>query len=560
QGLTAGQQGLDQAEQALKLKNQQLEGEIEERKQIEEELLRYRSQLQDLVVQRTRELQNANERLGQETNKLEAVLAAISDGLTFQDTDYRIIYQNLAHKKRQGDHLGELCFQAYQGREAVCPKCQLAKCFEDGQVHRRETKAETDDGTFYMEVSASPLRDAQGRTIGGVEVIRDITEHKQLEEQLRQAQKMEAIGNLAGGIAHDFNNLLTTIIGYSELSLLKMSVPEPYKENFTTILNAGKRAAALTRQLLVFSRKQVLEMKVIDLNQVVGGMTEMLSRLLGENIELKLFTEAKHPQIMADVTQVEQIVLNLAINARDAMPEGGSVIIETANVHLDEEYARRHQGVAAGNYLMLTVTDTGEGVPAEIRDKIFEPFFTTKGMGKGTGLGLATVFGIVKQHKGHIYVYSEPGKGTTFKVYLPLAAGEAEIPAVTETAAKRGGRETILVVEDESSIRNLIVDTLEPLGYRLLTAGNGAEALEVSRQTEGIIHLLLTDVVMKGMNGRELTEALTQERSGMKVVFMSGYTDNVIAHQGVLDPGVIFINKPLTPSFLISRIREILDA
>ncbi|MEJ2034108.1 MAG: PAS domain-containing protein, partial [Deltaproteobacteria bacterium] len=308
-----------------------------------------------------------------QTNKLEAVLAAVSDGLTFQDTDFRIVYQNVAHKQRQGDHLGELCFRAYQGRETVCPECQLAKCFEDGQVHRRETKAETADGLFYMEASASPLRDAKGRIIGGVEVVRDITDRKLLEEQLRQSQKMEAIGSLAGGIAHDFNNLLTTIIGYSELALMKMPAGEPFEENvknLTAILNAGKRAAALTHQLLAFSRKQVLEIKVVDLNQVVGNMAEMLARLLGERIELKLYAKAKRAKTLADNIQLEQIVMNLAINARDAMPDGGSLIIETADVHLNEEYTSRHEGVDPGSYVMLTVTDTGEGIPAEIRDKI----------------------------------------------------------------------------------------------------------------------------------------------------------------------------------------------
>ncbi|MDA8164018.1 MAG: ATP-binding protein [Desulfobacteraceae bacterium] len=560
QGLSAGEEGLDRANRALREKNQQLQQEIDERKHMEDELIGYRTQLQELVQERTRELQEANEKLIGEANKLEAVLAALGDGLTLQDTDFRILYQNAPHKEKQGDHTGELCYQAYQHRDTVCPECQLAKCFEDGRVHRREAKAETAEGTIHMEVSASPLRDAKSRIIGGVEVIRDISDRKLLEAQLRQAQKMEAIGSLAGGIAHDFNNLLTTIIGYSELSLMKVPGGEPLSENLTAILAAGKRAASLTRQLLAFSRKQVLEMKIIDLNEVVGGMAKMLSRLIGERIELKVFVEAKQPRTLADRTQVEQIVMNLAINARDAMPEGGSLIIETADTLLDEKYARRHQGVEPGSYVMLSVTDTGEGIPESIREKIFEPFFTTKGMGQGTGLGLATVFGIVKQHKGHIYLYSEPGKGTTFKVYLPAAAGEPESATAARLPGMPGGRETILVVDDESSIRSLIADTLRPLGYRLLTAANGAEALAVARETEGAIDLLLTDVVMKGMNGRELAESMIQERPEMKVLYMSGYTDNVIAHQGVLKPGITLLDKPLTPSLLASRIREVLDS
>jgi signal transduction histidine kinase/CheY-like chemotaxis protein len=388
----------------------------------------------------------------------------------------------------------------------------------------------------------------------------DITEKKMLEETLHQTQKLESLGLLAGGVAHDFNNILTTILGYSEITMMALSKDDPLRERIEAIYDAGGRAAALTRQLLAFSRKQVMEMKVINLNTSINDMAKMLGRLIGENIEMKLLTQSPVGNIKADPGQVEQIIMNLAVNARDAMRDGGSLFFETDSVELDEEYCLAHPEISPGSYVMLIVTDTGQGMTPEVREKIFDPFFTTKAKGEGTGLGLSTVYGIVKQHKGYIYVYSELGSGTTFKIYFPEEKSvTTEEMAAKKPQAMQGGTETVLVVDDEPSILRLVADTLQPLGYHMLEAACGEDAVEIVINTDRKIDLLLTDVIMPGMSGKDLAEKVGALRPDMKVVFMSGYTDNVIVHQGVLEPGVLFINKPLLPSLLTRKIREILD-
>ena len=387
----------------------------------------------------------------------------------------------------------------------------------------------------------------------------DQTERRELEKQLRQAQKMESIGRLAGGIAHDFNNILMSIIGYSELTLLEMKEDDPNYENIKIIHTAGERAAALTRQLLAFSRKQVLETKVISLNVIIDNITALLGKTIGEDISIKTCLDAEG-NIDADAGQIEQVLMNLVINARDAMPDGGEVIIETKNISLDENYTGLHADVQPGPYIMLAVTDTGEGMDKELIEHIFDPFFTTKALGKGTGLGLATVYGIIKQHKGYIYVYSEKGKGTTFKIYFPVShESEENGNKVEKDSIFTKGDETVLVVDDEESVRKLIVDTLEPLGYKCLSAASGEDAVDLMKNYGENVDLLLTDVVMPGINGRELAERLKSQFPEMKVVFMSGYTENVITHRGILDDNVNYFPKPLTPLKLTKRIRAVLD-
>ncbi len=381
----------------------------------------------------------------------------------------------------------------------------------------------------------------------------------QIESHLRQSQKMEAMGNLASGIAHDFNNILSSILGYSQIIGMKLPENDPIRKMAEEIHHAGIKASNLTKQLLAFSRKQVTAMKITNLNIIIEDMAKMLGRLISEDISLKIFPTKELGNIMADTGQIEQIIMNLVVNARDAMPAGGHLIIETGEIFLDGKYAETHENVAPGSYVMLTVTDTGKGIPKAIREKIFEPFFTTKELGKGTGLGLFTVCGIVKQHKGHIYVYSEPDQGTTFKIYLPVIEGPIDEIASSRKRKMPGGTETILVVDDDSSVRRLIVDTLVPLGYHLIEAGCGSEALEYYRMTKEQIDLVLTDVIMPGMNGRELIETIKIDRPGIKAILMSGYTDNVVAHHGVLKPGIIFINKPLLPIAMAEKIREVLD-
>jgi two-component system cell cycle sensor histidine kinase/response regulator CckA len=391
----------------------------------------------------------------------------------------------------------------------------------------------------------------------------DVTERRALEQQLRQSQKMEAVGRLAGGIAHDFNNLLMVISGYSEFLLDRLG-PEPsLRAPAQEIASAAGRASSLTRQLLAFSRKQMLAPKILDLNGVVTENLKMLTRVIGEDIDLVMVPATGLGAVRADAGQIEQVIMNLAVNARDAMPSGGKLTIETSNVSLNEEYSRFHAPLKPGNYVMLAISDTGAGMDSETQARIFEPFFTTKGP-KGTGLGLSTVYGIVKQSGGYIWVYSEPGKGTTFKIYLPRVAEAVEsvapLPVHAGPVSAEPGTETILLVEDEANLRYLARQFLEKQGYRVIEAADGAVAMQIAVAHEGVIHLLLTDVIMPGMNGRELAQRISEIRPNVKILYMSGYTENVIGHNGTLDAGIRLLQKPFTLHDLKSIVREVLDS
>jgi len=381
------------------------------------------------------------------------------------------------------------------------------------------------------------------------------------EEQLRHAQKMEAIGRLAGGVAHDFNNLLSVVLGYCEMMLQQLHAQDPMRDDVAEVHRAGLRAADLTRQLLAFSRQQVLQPRILDLDQALAGMQRLLARLLGEDIELAIRAGPGLKRVKADPGQVEQVVMNLAVNARDAMPRGGKLTIETSHVELDEVYAAAHVGASPGPHVMLAVSDTGHGMDAATMSRIFEPFFTTKEKGKGTGLGLSTVYGIVKQSGGSIWVYSEPGRGATFKVYLPATNDvvSARAPDALAAAEYRGS-ETILLVEDEDQVRTLAADILQRQGYRVLPARGPLEALARAAEHPGAIDLLLTDVVMPELGGRELAERIAKTHPDARVLFMSGYTDDAVVRHGVLEGGVAFLQKPLTPEPLARRVREALAA
>jgi PAS domain S-box-containing protein len=416
-------------------------------------------------------------------------------------------------------------------------------------------------GTLSAESRVSFLRDAEGRPVGILGVTRDISERKRLEEQLHKAQELEAIGRLSGGVAHDFNNILTAVTGYSDLLLMDLGPHDPRLGDLEGIKQAAERAAKLTQQLLAFGRKQVLQLKVLDLNSVVANLEDMLQRLLGEDIDLATVLDPSLGRVKADPGRIEQVIMNLAVNARDAMPQGGKLTIKTMNVVLDDEYARRFVDVEPGRHVILEVNDAGIGMDEEVQSHLFEPFFTTKEEGKGTGLGLSTVYGIVKQSNGHISVYSEPERGTTFKIYLPRTDEDAEaIPRELSSTERERGSETILLVEDDDAVRNLVRRILTGSDYTVLEARNGEEAIQVCRQHEGPLHLLLTDVVLPGgMSGRQIAERLELLRPEARVLYMSGYTDDAIGRHGVLDPGIAFLEKPFAPTTLVHKVRRVLD-
>jgi two-component system cell cycle sensor histidine kinase/response regulator CckA len=433
-----------------------------------------------------------------------------------------------------------------------------------GDVWRGTFVNRRKDGTLYEEEAViSPVRDPSGQVVNYVAVKRDVTDVRKMEEQLRHSQKMEAVGRLAGGVAHDFNNLLTAISGYCDLLLHRLPDYSGLRKDVEEIRKAGDRAAALTRQLLAFSRRQVLQPKVLDLNEVVANLGHMLRRLIGEDIELSLELSPDLGQVKADPGQIEQVIANLAVNARDAMPDGGRITVTTANVDLSPAYAAAHPPVAPGPHVLLSIKDTGHGMDDETQAHLFEPFFTTQEKGKGTGLGLATVYGIVQQSGGHIRVNSAPGSGSVFRIYLPkvgngaLAQPGADRPRPTIASP---GTETILLVEDEDVVRLLAQEILRMNGYTVLEARHGREALLMSEAHRGPIHLMLTDVVMPKMSGRELSERLRPMRPDTRVLFMSGYTDDAIGHHGVLDEGIAFLQKPFTAENLSLKIREVLDA
>jgi two-component system cell cycle sensor histidine kinase/response regulator CckA len=413
-----------------------------------------------------------------------------------------------------------------------------------------------DGGTVMVEIGSRILRDGRAQLI-----VRDIGERMALEQQLRQAQKMDAVGRLAGGVAHDFNNLLTAILGYGEFALNELDPDTDLHGNVEEMMAAANRAALLTSQLLALSRRQTMQPKIVDINMAATNLGKLIQRVIGENIELVINLGRDIKPVKVDSGQIEQVILNLAINARDAMQQGGKLIIETSNVELDEEYSRTHVNFKAGTYVIVAVSDTGVGMSQEVLAQIFEPFFTTKEAGKGTGLGLSIAYGIVAQSGGHIQAYSEPGYGSTFRIYLPVTAETAE----TAPKRRRGegmprGTETILLVEDDQVVRNIVRTLLKGAGYVVFEAPNGADAIHIADDYGDTIHLLLTDIIMPGMNGKALAENLLSKRPGMRVIFASGYAEDVIVHYGILDPGIAFMQKPFTSRTLVSKVREVLDA
>ncbi|MBN1567950.1 MAG: PAS domain S-box protein [Acidobacteria bacterium] len=505
------------------------------------------------------------ERLKESMEYLSHIINGIGDPIFVKDRQHRLVVVNdalcaFAGKSRE-ELLGKTDSEHLTKEEAAVFWQQEEEVFNTGLESVTEDTLTDGKGEAHRVMTRKTLlRDRKGnKQIVGL--IRDITDHKRLEAQLLQAQKMEAIGVLAGGVAHDFNNLLTVIKGYTELLLKKSGPDDPNQRDLEQIDKAAERAENLTSQLLAFGRKQIIQPVILNLSDIIYETNKMLQRLIGEDIEIACIAKSDLGLVNVDRGQIQQIIMNLAVNARDAMPDGGRLTIEIANADFDEEYVRTHPLAKVGEYVMLAISDTGIGMDATTQSRIFEPFFTTKAKGKGTGLGLSMVYGIVKQSNGFIWVYSELGKGTTFKIYLPRVEGEIMPTGIEEDLDQEfRGSETILVAEDEVAVRALALRILQDRGYHAIEAADGIEALCMAQEYAGDIHLVLTDVIMPGMSGKELVSKIKKTRPGVKALYISGYTDNAIVRHGVLDPGVAFLQKPFTIDGFARKVRETIDS
>ncbi|MFI5120020.1 MAG: PAS domain S-box protein [Thermoanaerobaculia bacterium] len=499
-----------------------------------------------------------------ERTRLAEIVEQASEDVIMTDVDGNITYVNPAFERISGYRRGEVEGQnprfLKSGRRDSKFYAELWQTITSGRIWSGHFINKRKDGTLFEEEgSIFPVRDHAGQIVSFVAIKRDVTQEVRLKEQLLQAQKMESVGQLAGGVAHDFNNLLTAILGFCDLIL--GDEKSSHRSELEEIKHAGERAAVLTRQLLAFSRKQVFHLEVLNLNDVVVNMESMLRRLIGEDVRLTSTLSSEIGRVKADPAQIEQVLLNLAVNARDAMPEGGVLRIETSSADIDEAVAAAHAPCAPGRFVVLTVSDTGHGMDSETQRRAFEPFFTTKPKGKGTGLGLATVYGIVSQSGGFVSFSSEPKKGTTFRIYLPGAEESAAIKSRSgaHLATPAKGTETILMVEDDAGVRRLGCNVLEMLGYTVLCAESGQQALDLAREHRGRIDLILTDVVMPEMSGPEVERRLAEAGRTARVLFMSGYADDTILQHGVLETGVAFLQKPFTPAALARKVREVLD-
>jgi two-component system, cell cycle sensor histidine kinase and response regulator CckA len=514
----------------------------------------------------------AEERIERLRNEHKIILNSVSEGVHWIDVDGQVKFENPAAIKMLGYETDELIGKPAHltmhhshadGSIYPATECPIYATMKDGALRRVKDEVfwRKDGTSFPVEYTSTPIRDENNDLAGSVVVFTDVTERNRIEARMFQSQKMETVGKLAGGVAHEFNSILTAIIGQTELLLSDLPPDNPLGKNAREIRQAADRAATLTRQLLAYGRKQILQPEILDLNRVLTDMVSTLQHLMGREVDVRIVPSLGLKTVKIDPGQMEQVIVNIAINAADAMPNGGQLTLETANVTLDEDYVRAIPGLKAGGYVMLAITDTGIGMSEAVKARIFEPFFSTKGVGQGTGLGLATCYGILKQSDGHINVYSEVARGATFKIYLPQVGKQTTSPLsrLTSPGLPRG-TETILLAEDDPSLLEMSTTLLRRLGYTVLTAVNGVEALNLKNQRDiGHIDLLFTDVVMPHMSGKELSDRIRMIYPRTKILFTSAYTESAIVHQGILNEGVMLLQKPFTPSALARKVREVLD-
>jgi two-component system, cell cycle sensor histidine kinase and response regulator CckA len=510
------------------------------------------------MVESLRVSEEKHRKLSQEFT---ALLDNLPDGISQISPELRVIWSNRSIKgvvkSDEAQLEGTYCYQVFCNGSKPCESCPVARSLQSGELV--EVNMASRDGRF-LELRAVPIIDESGMVESVIEIIRDITQHKLLEEQLRQAQKMESVGTLAGGIAHDFNNILTAIIGFGYIALMNMGQDDPQRKNVEHMLAGADRATQLTKDLLIFSRKQLGEKRPVELNEIVRKVEKFLARVIGEDINFTISLQNAPIVVQADTRQLEQVLMNLATNARDAMPGGGRLTISLEPIEIEKDFITIHGYGKPGSYALVTISDTGEGMDEETREKIFEPFFTTKVAGKGTGLGLAVVYGIIKQHDGYINVYSEPGSGTTFRIYLPLIPAEAlEVETEEEEEIVTRGTETILLAEDEESVRELVSIVLKKHGYTVIEAVNGADAVNRFMENRDAIQLFVSDLIMPKMNGKEAYDEMRLVRPGMKAIFASGYAPDFVRQKVLLDSDVELISKPILPNILLKKIRSILD-
>jgi PAS domain S-box-containing protein len=534
-----------------------------------------RLRLGNAVKPRTADLLRTNEKLRREVTIrreaeafIQGILESVEEGFVVMDRTYPIVSANRAFCEQLQapleELLGRTCHEVACQRDRPCFKdggtCSVKDVFDTGKpVASVRTLHDVPGNPFLAQTNAYPMKDESGRITSVIQIITDITEKKNLEAQLLHAQKMESIGRFAGGVAHDFNNILSAILGYSDLILLELPQDHALRESIEIIRESGEKAATLTKQLLTFSRKQVMDMRPVDLNAIVENMSRMIERVIGEDIVLTLRQQSPAAVVRAEPAQMEQVLMNLAVNARDAMPGGGGLTIETGKTVLTASQILGRQTAPPGPYVVLSVSDTGAGIEPAVEERIFEPFFTTKEHGKGTGLGLSTVYGIVNQHNGYISLDTKPGVQTTFNIFFPAEETPITEPKQADPGDMRRGTETVLVADDNASVRRLVKDMLVPLGYVVLMAPNGEEALEAGRVVSGRIDLLVTDVVMPGMNGKQLAEQFQPLYPEVRVLFMSGYVGDALLQRGVKTPQDAYIQKPFKRNDFLGKLRQVLD-